>query len=302
MDTLLHGSGGNGCTARRHLFATCETVALVAHSGIKSNGIEPLKCIKAEVQLRGEGIFVVAAFVFVDFVVVEVGIHLGVVEGTGVVDARGEGDVERLAVESHIGTRREVDALIVLQVIAGIHLGIEVSAIHVDDMLPNGEAFPHREHLAIFIRLEAGTQRGSTLDALDIHQSGGEVAIFGRGDAAHYLYALDVVGGDGTHIDTTVGEVACCVGTVCGAGRDILHLGVTAEAHAIHHEEGAQRGDGVVAVVADSTCGGEVAGLAKGDAVDRSHIGVLRDITRQQFQDIGEAGRLNMLHGVTVYA
>ena len=109
------------------------------------------------------------------------------------------------------------------------------------------------------------------------HGAGGEVSVFGRGNAADHFHGLDVVGTDLAQVHA---------GTAGAAAHFVGEGGVVRHRHAIHHNGGAE---GIV--------GGALVQRADGELFLRGHIGRAHQLAGQQLHNVLEAGGLQVVDG-----
>ncbi len=102
------------------------------------------------------------------------------------------------------------------------------------------ETFAGGEELAVFVGFESCGPWCCTADAFDVDNAGGQVAVFCRRDTAHHLHALYVVGGDRTHVYTSVhrrSDVGC-IAAACS--RYFCQVAVGVDGGAVDHKRGAE--------------------------------------------------------------
>ena len=162
----------------------------------------------------------------------------------------------------------------------------------------------HAHEFAVLVGLEAGSERCGLAYAPDVDHATGEIAILGRGYAAHNFHALDVVGRDCSHVHAFVGHVAFELGR-SGIGRrtrHILHVGIAVDGSAIDHKQGAERRNIIVGVIGLASSGSHRARLAQLNGVHAAHVGGVGDVTWQEFEQVGETGGLQVGHCLAVDA
>jgi len=135
------------------------------------------------------------------------------------------------------------------------------------------------EQLAVHVCLEPCREVVAAFAPLHLDQSAGKVAVLYGRNAAHDGYFLYVVGGDGAHIDTCIGEVPLARGAVHCA-RKVLHVAVYAHGCTVDDEARAQR-RGVVLVAGYGY-------FAQVYGVGHVEMGVVGTSAGQQFQQVGE--------------
>ena len=117
------------------------------------------------------------------------------------------------------------------------------------------------------IDLSLSLPRRDTCLGVNDDKTGGEIAIFGRGDAAHHLDIVDVVGAD-------LPEVRA--GERCGTEGSLSHRAVVAHRHAVDDDT---RSEGTRIVVH------ERAQLQVGQA---GEVGVFDDLSGQELHDVSQ--------------
>ena len=129
----------------------------------------------------------------------------------------------------------------------------------------------------------------SALLTFYLNETAGQIAILHGRDSTHHLYTLYLIGRDTTHIDTGIGKVAGS-GLCIPCPTEVLHIGICRDGCTVHDESCSQGRRGIVA--AARCCLTQVDGI--GGCQGRS----TGTSARQQFQQVGKTGRLQMLHGM----
>ena len=222
----------------------------------------------------------------------QVGVVFVALEGAGIIERAGPGGDKLRGGPFAVGAHGGRHSLEVLPAVARVDTAVEIVGreVHRPAVNRHLHALTHIEELALHIGLEAGLQSRGTAFAADVHQSRSGFAIFGRGDTAHYLHTLDIVGRDGSHVYSFAGGEA--VGA-CGVGG-LLHLGVGIGLDAVDHEGSTERRGGIVVGLCDIFC------LTQVGQICLPHFRILTHCPREHFHQIGKARGLQMLHGCLV--
>ena len=208
---------------------------------------------------------------------VQVGVHFVVIERARVVGIGRQAHVVMVVQPLFVQTGRERHSFVVLQRVTGVGLGVEVVGTEVQTQVTRlpFQSFRQIEQLRAHVGLQSHVQVGTPFLSLDLHQTAGQVAVLYRGDAAHDLHLLDIIGRKRAHVDARIGEVA--VGTLgVPCPTDILHVGIGGDGCTIDHKLSAQRR-------------GHILTAARGCLTDMDHVwgaqrGCLRPSTGQQLQ------------------
>ena len=277
-----HGHGSRCVAVQLYKFGALQAVPLVRERCRKPGTLEEKSLVvAAHAERKACGRSVVLGLVSVCSAMVELGVCLVVVERTAIVHVERAVIVHRFGVPPLVETCRKRDALIGFEQVAGFCLVVEIVGTEVERELL-GLPFKRLgkiEQLAVHVCLEPCREVVAAFAPLHLDQSAGKVAVLYGRNAAHDGYFLYVVGGDGAHIDTCIGEVPLARGAVHCA-RKVLHVAVYAHGCTVDDEARAQR-RGVVLVAGYGY-------FAQVYGVGHVEMGVVGTSAGQQFQQVGE--------------
>ena len=187
------------------------------------------------------------------------------------------------------GTQAPGETLVILPHIAGIRAGIQEIDAHIEGSAVFFAPFPALagiDQLGGHVRLETRPEIVSALDTLHLDKATGQVSVLHGGNAAHHVDAFNVFRADGAHI----GSQVHVIGPQFAPGRRILQVGVVVQGLSVNGELGSQGRCGIV--------GRQGTGSPQVDDLGGSQHRIGGSAAGQQFQNVGNAGRLDVRNGV----